>query len=183
MKIQQRKIISFVLGAISRYKGIDLIVEKYLEGLESNEEIPDLLIVGRCVDQDYVDELSVLISKNRKISFINAFIDDIQLEKYVKEAKAVLLDYRSISNSGSIVYALSNRVPIVVNDNELVNTEFLGNFKLLQNCIFTYSSDRQFLDILNKDFDSSNSLCYQNYLGSTNIESIVNLYIDLFRKL
>jgi len=100
------------LGAQSYYKGIDILVDVWIETpeLAKNESI--FLIIAGKGKIPRIDELK----KMDNVIVENKFIDDLTFVTYMSLADVVLMPYRKISQSGVLLTALSLHRAILVSD-------------------------------------------------------------------
>lgn len=96
------------LGLIKPYKGV-------LELLEAFQQIdpPDtcLLVAGKIMDQAYGEAIKKVPSE--RIRLVDAFIPPSELHYYLSAADLVVLPFKQIENSGSVILAMGFSKPIV----------------------------------------------------------------------
>lgn len=112
-KIEHKnKIVISCLGVQSKYKGTDLIVKawQYNKFLNQNENVI-LIIAGRSqgIDYDSIRRCSNVIIEDE-------FISNERYMAYLKVSSFTLLPYRDISQSGSLLTALGEKIPVMVSD-------------------------------------------------------------------
>lgn len=116
------KILLF-FGYVRKYKGLDLLISALPAALK---EIPGLklLIVGEFYDD--VSPYLHLIEKlglNDKVRVINKFVPNEEVGKYYAAADAVILPYRSATQSAVLNVSYSFRKPVIA-----TNVGGLGEF-------------------------------------------------------
>lgn len=87
-------------GRIEEYKGIDLLINTLRKYQELNKY--RFLIVGTGNKSDFVKENIQSLSN---IEFINKYVSDKQLAKYIKQSKYVILPYKDATGSQTIQIA------------------------------------------------------------------------------
>ncbi len=86
-------------GRIEKYKGIDCLVEAF----KSKELLGlNLLIVGEGSEEN---NLKKMIGNFSNISFINSFVTDRDLARYICKARFVILPYKAATGSQTVMLA------------------------------------------------------------------------------
>lgn len=108
------KFIFVSLGEQSHYKGFDIITKAWLltPELRENEKIT-LVLAGTIVKEDISE-----ISQCSNVIIQNRFISEEEFIFWLHQADVYLLLYREISQSGAMLTALSEHVPVLVSDHE-----------------------------------------------------------------
>ena len=104
-----------IFGAVAPSKGVDLLLEAFA-GLDERFE---LVIAGRCLDRAYAGRIAALIASNRnreRITWRDEFVPEHEVDGYFVAADVVVLPYRHIDQSGVLLEALGQGVPIVATD-------------------------------------------------------------------
>lgn len=138
-----------IWGEISERKGI----VEFLEYVRTSGFYCDkkILICGLCKDDNY----ALLINKycNERISFVNRFVFDNELEDWISQSKYILFTYSSDSvlSSGALIYSLNFCKPIIGPN--------VGNFADMKGIVSCYNT---FADIekLTLDIDPKLCKCY-----------------------
>jgi glycosyltransferase involved in cell wall biosynthesis len=112
------------IGHCRRYKNVTELVAAFQRDFHDSW----LVIAGRCPDDAYRSEIEQLVrSKPDRILFEPRFIDDAELQFFIRAADAVVLPFRDVLTSGSAILALSFGRPVVAprigNLVEVVNEE------------------------------------------------------------
>lgn len=91
-------------GLIRRYKGVEQLAEVFtnIDGEENR-----LLIVGQPASGELREQIKKSSENDERIQTIFKFIDDDQIQKYMHAADVVVLPFRSITTSGSVILAMS----------------------------------------------------------------------------
>ena len=100
------------LGFQSLYKGTDNIIEAWT----SSKQLYDnpnliLLIAGKNVNVDYSK-----ISHIKNVRIIDDMVTDVEFSALVNLSSVVLLPYRTISQSGLLLTAISQNKPVIVSN-------------------------------------------------------------------
>lgn len=148
------EIIFSILGSLSYYKGVDLIVEAWKTSklLFLNKNVK-LIIAGK---PTYKFE----ILDNTNIYYDLNFLSNEEYYAYLKITDILLLPYRQISQSGVLAAALFENVPVIVSNSGGLRDPFkLGNIGWIINDL-NVSSVREtleevFLNINKVTFDWS----------------------------
>ena len=100
------------LGLLKPYKGI----ENLLRVWQDSQDIfagNTLLIVGKPVDEDYVKKLQDLAAGIEGVIIYPQFIENDKLHLYFSAANVVVLPFKKILNSGSLILAMSFGKPVI----------------------------------------------------------------------
>ncbi len=92
----------FSFGQLLRYKNMDGLMNVF--AALPNGDLR-LLIAGTAPDLTYRSELETIASKDRRVAFIPKHLDDRSLVACLARADLVVLPYKKILNSGSILLA------------------------------------------------------------------------------
>lgn len=88
------------MGYIKPYKGIVEMINAFK--VQFKEEV--LIIAGQIMDKQYGKE--VLSHRSDRILVVDQFISDKEIQLYMNVADAVVLPFRNIENSGSVILAM-----------------------------------------------------------------------------
>ena len=105
---QQHHLLFF--GLIRPYKGLDLLIE-------AMEQHPDkkLLIVGECYEKpEKYERLMRKLKLDKRVDFQNRFVSAKEAALYFSAADALILPYKSATQSGVIAMAYHYALPMVV---------------------------------------------------------------------
>ena len=109
LKIDHRKKVLLFFGLIRHYKGLDLL----LEAFNALDESYHLIIAG----EPYIDlsPLRKIPSKSAidRISWVTRYINDSELPELFGAADAVVLPYRSATQSGVTAHAIHFQRPVI----------------------------------------------------------------------
>ncbi|PZR54251.1 glycosyl transferase [Xylanimonas oleitrophica] len=104
------------VGLVRRYKGVEALVRAFTE---TTDPSLTLGVAGRPSSDDLVAEIEAAAAGDPRISTHLAFLGDAELVEAVSAAELVVLPYRFMHNSGSVLAALSLDRPVLVPDNEV----------------------------------------------------------------
>ena len=102
-----------IWGSISRYKNVLSFVKYYNQTpFFANKT---LLLCGRCLDDDYNNQIKLETCKNSNIDYRNEFLTDEELQELICQSRTILFTYNSesILSSGALIYSLNFCKPII----------------------------------------------------------------------
>lgn len=99
-------------GQVRGYKGIDALISCFRDILAKRPTVT-LLIAGAAREDPFRD-LDLSEFERSRIRFINRFIDDAELQVFLRAADFAVYPYRNILTSGSLLLALSFGLPVVI---------------------------------------------------------------------
>jgi glycosyltransferase involved in cell wall biosynthesis len=106
------KVVFASLGEQSKYKGVDLIAKVWAETPQLAENSKcKLVIAGKFKNLDFkeLESLDNVVLDNRRIS-------DEEFYYVLSHSDAYLLTYRDISQSGALLTAMNEQVPVIVSN-------------------------------------------------------------------
>jgi len=118
---EHERVLVFV-GNVRAYKNVPQLARAFAQLPDPNLR---LLIAGRVHTEDLKRE--ILAPQDGRIRLIDEFIDEADMQLYLKAADLVVLPFRRILNSGSAILALSFDRPVLVAD--------LGSLRELQEAV------------------------------------------------
>ena len=101
-------------GSVRHYKGADILARVF-----STLEAPGafLVIAGKIVDEAVGGRIAALAGRHPdRIRFLPGFVPDEKIGKLLQAADAVVLPYRRIHMSGTLLLALSYARPVLAPD-------------------------------------------------------------------
>lgn len=108
-EIIQDKIVFTSLGEQSYYKGSDLIIKTWLKTPQLNQSDKCVLVMAGKFDKiDYKK-----IENHKNVFIKNQRISNEEYMFWLKHTDAYLLPYRTISQSGALLTALSEHIPVI----------------------------------------------------------------------
>ncbi len=103
-----KKLIFSFLGSISKYKGVDVVIDAWSE---IQDDDIHLLIGGK----GKVKNLEKILAKPN-VTLFNRFLSNEEFQALLELSDFVLLPYREISQSGVLLSALSKRKKVIVSN-------------------------------------------------------------------
>lgn len=85
-------------GRIEEYKGLELFIDAFRETVGKKK----LLIVGTGNDEEIIKKK---VNLDHRIKFINRYVDNRDLAKYIVKSKCVILPYKSATGSQTVAIA------------------------------------------------------------------------------
>ncbi|MDR2381673.1 MAG: glycosyltransferase [Bifidobacteriaceae bacterium] len=110
-------------GMVRPYKGI----EQLLDAFQGLPEPGSLTVVGAPIDNEYGRQIAQRAKVVPRCTAFLEFVDDGTLWRFIKESALVVLPFRSITNSGSLLTALAGGSPVLVPNSRLA-VESLDEF-------------------------------------------------------
>lgn len=108
-KIFDNKFIFAFLGSQGKYKGIDILIDVWINTPELSENNNILLLIA---GKGYIPNKDELV-KLSNVFIDNNFIDDLSFVSYMKMSDVILLPYIKISQSGVLLTAINFNKPIL----------------------------------------------------------------------
>ena len=106
------------VGLIRRYKSVDTLVTAF-RGTEPSHPGLTLYIGGNPSSEELAEEISQLVEADGRVELCFAYLTDAELCASISEAECVVLPYRDMHNSGTVLAVLSLDRPVLVPDNDL----------------------------------------------------------------
>lgn len=106
------------VGLIRRYKGVEQLVDAFVASGTAHPEMT-LTIGGKPSTPELEDELRRRAATDPRITLELGFLSDARLVAAVTAAELVVLPYRFMHNSGTVLAALSLGRPVLVPDNDV----------------------------------------------------------------
>ncbi len=176
----QHQCIVLFFGIITKYKGLDLLLDAFSR-LENDLPQIHLLIAGR-VSQEYREEFKNLmnIHTSKRINIIARHILEEEIELIFKAADLVVLPYTEASQSGVLFMAYAYGKPVIApslggfpDDIEIGKTGLL--FEPF-NAVSLAAAIRNYVDQWNSDSNYIREFAQKNYSWDTSGECLVNIY-------
>lgn len=104
-------------GLIRRYKGSS----ELLRAFEATDDPSlSLRVVGRAEEADLAEELAAAAHRDPRVSFRNEFVTDDELAREIRRSELVVLPFRHITNSSTLLVALSLDRPVLAPELALI---------------------------------------------------------------
>lgn len=107
--------IYMIQGLLRPYKGIDLLLAAWAEAGMA-ERGHHLLIAGKPIDLEFEQELEGAATQTSNVILHTGFIEEAQMHLYFSAANIVVLPFRRILNSSSLILAMSYDKPVIAPD-------------------------------------------------------------------
>ena len=104
------------VGLVRRYKGIDALLRAF--SALAGEDL-SLRIVGSTIDEDVAAEIRSAVAADGRISTLDAYLSDDALVREITASELVVLPFAGVTNSGSLLLALSLDRPVLVRSQPL----------------------------------------------------------------
>lgn len=103
-----------MFGSQNVYKGTDLLVSAVSRLTESNRDKISVTIAG--LSSDYRDSECYLVAKKIGVVWIDKLLSEEELDSLIRNSDILVFPYRTISQSGALLLALSYCKPIIASD-------------------------------------------------------------------
>ncbi|MDX2369617.1 MAG: glycosyltransferase [Colwellia sp.] len=173
--IKQKNNFFLFFGSINPYKGVETAIKAY----KNIETFASFKIIGKISDDKYKVLLNNLSCDNKSITIEDRYIDDAELEVLVRESNTVLLPFAQITNSGSLLYALSCRTNVIMKKSTLTD-ELHEEYENLDKALFTFETEEELSSILKSSliYNTSN---FDDFIEKTNMNNLVDKYLKVMR--
>ena len=158
LSISTEEKVYLFFGSIRPYKGIEELINAF-HSLDKGE----LIIAGNCKSKAYLNELVELINKNPRIIFKPASIDVEDVQIYMNSADIVVLPFKKIENSGSVILAMGFKKPVIAPNIGILPTRLKAQLELLYDDDLTSKIKRVSM-LSEKELSDIGSQNYQNLL-------------------
>jgi beta-1,4-mannosyltransferase len=105
--LDQTSMIFLYSGYIKPYKGIIEMMDAFKQEVEQGI----LLIVGKVMDQEYGN--MIMQAQTERVMVRDHFIEDGELQYFMNAADVVVLPFKQIENSGSVILAMGFGKPVI----------------------------------------------------------------------
>ncbi|MFC8751039.1 glycosyltransferase [Pseudomonas oryzihabitans] len=107
----ERTVISFI-GQLRPYKGLDELASVFKEILKERSDV-HLIIAGKPAFPYKQGTVGKLLHGCKNITVVERFIEGTELQWYFNASDCVVLPYKNVLNSGSVLNALSFSRPVI----------------------------------------------------------------------
>lgn len=101
------------VGSIAPYKGLLELIMAFTTLDESHEDDFELLIAGRCADEDYSSKIVTAAAADSRIHLSLSHLSSTEMANLIVAADMIVLPYNSILNSGSIFVPIELQTPVL----------------------------------------------------------------------
>lgn len=107
------------VGLVRRYKGVEDLLEAFASTASSAPQLR-LRVAGNPTGAEIAREVRELAGRDERVSLDLRYLSEADFAHAVMESVGVVLPYRAMHNSGSVLAALSLGRPVLVPRNEVV---------------------------------------------------------------
>ena len=173
-----KKFVFLFFGLIRPYKGVLGLIESFKRiNLDAY-----LTLAGLCKSDNLNRNIINTIDSDKRIKYINKFIDEKQLNELVMNSDVVVLPYVDAFTSGSVVYALSASKPLILpkfisyNEYSDENNTFIYDDTKLDYALLRAFNSKNLIEMgfdshkkaLNLDWDNIGKSVLELYLEALN---------------
>ena len=101
-----------IIGSLSKYKGVDLLVEAWCTSEQLLESKNCKLLIAGAGKMDCLENIPL----NKNIELVNRFLSDEELDEIIEKTDISILPYRVISQSGVLLTMLAENKPVIVSN-------------------------------------------------------------------
>lgn len=115
--ISPRKPVVLFFGAISPYKGLDILVDALVANSDALDAV--LVVAGRCRDaalRRVITPGLTALEVQGRARWVDGFVPEDEVLHYFQSADVLVMPYRAIDQSGVIFMALATGLPVVASD-------------------------------------------------------------------
>lgn len=109
--------IAFV-GLVRRYKGVERLIEAFGDTATTGADL-QLRISGNPSSEDLAAHVRALAASDARVSLDLRYLDEPEFAQAIRAAEGIVLPYRFMHNSGSVLAALSLERPVLVPRNDV----------------------------------------------------------------
>jgi len=103
LNLKPGALVLLFIGQIRPYKGVSELISAFKR---LNSDNLELIIAGAVTSQNLLEELNNMISGDSRIRFYPGYIEDNKLQYYFRVADLVVLPYKNVLTSSSLVLAM-----------------------------------------------------------------------------
>lgn len=104
------------VGLVRRYKNVESLARVFAATKDSHPEW-SLEIAGNPSSEELVTSISQLLAGDDRAQLVLRYLEDAEVVRVVTSAQLIVLPYKEMHNSGTVLTALSLRRPVLVPDN------------------------------------------------------------------
>ncbi len=156
LNIDKNSIVFLFIGNIRRYKGI-VEFARLFSNIKEKKRI--LLIAGRPFDKNINQQLINIVGRTNNIVYHPGFVADNKLHLYFSAADVVILPFKDVFNSASLLLAMSFKKAIITKKTKSIEEYLIMQKQLL------YSDQKELVSIIKniKKYDLAD-IGEKNYL-------------------
>jgi beta-1,4-mannosyltransferase len=111
LKVASDQFVTTFLGQIRPYKGVAQLIRCFVDAQVTNAQ---LIVAGKPLDDATLKEITEAAAINSAVRLFPGFVDHNDIQKFLRATDLVVLPYKQILHSGSVILALSFDRPILV---------------------------------------------------------------------
>ena len=164
-------------GGLSGYKGIFDLLDLFSAITKEQPNIY-LTIAGRTNSsvKKFLDSRIETLGIADKVRLIERFIESDELEELAKQHAGILLPYRHITNSGTLIHALTLGKRIYMRKSALTD-DLLKHNHCLAKTVYAFSDEKELTSLVSNTFKEPADLAgIAQYLNETDIEKVCQTY-------
>mgnify|MGYP006273939783 CR=1 FL=1 len=128
-------------GRIRRYKQVDKVIEQF-KRTESEEAC--LLVVGKSHDKSLKKEIEDQIGSDERIKIVDQYIQPDEIHIYMNACDALVLGYKDITTSGTVILGMSFGKPVVAPKKGCIPQQLSQTSSMVYNSINELSEKLEF---------------------------------------
>ena len=173
-------IVLLFFGYIRKYKGLDILIESFSDLIKQHNNVK-LLVAGEFYDKpEFYHNLIDKFDLKDKVKMFNEFIANEEVAKYFRASDAVVLPYRSATQSGIMNIAYGFSKPVIVTDvgglAEFVEHEKTG-------IVVPSSAHKDIVDGLNRYLDLRSSVDFAGNIETKVAGNDFGNVVEVFREM
>lgn len=101
-------------GLIRPYKGVESLLESFCAIEAERAQGLQLRVVGNPATAELAEQIQQICKADPRVGAVLAYVDEVTLAHEIGEAELIVLPFRQMHNSGSVLLALSLDRPVLV---------------------------------------------------------------------
>ena len=165
------------LGVISEYKGIDILIDTWLENSEQFERNKyELIIAG----EGHIPKKGIIQQLN-SVKIINKYLNEHEFMYYLHSCDSIILPYINISQSGLLMTAINNSIPTIISQAGGLSEPFqYGNIGVIMKELSSHGLKEAMISMREK-YNSFNNSEFSKVKEAYSWETISLEYDVLYR--
>lgn len=183
-QIQNKKYLLFI-SRIHPKKGIDVLIDAYINIIRENENVPDLVIAGP-IDSDYADEMVARAKGISKIHFTGMITSDSKWGAFYG-CEAYLLPSHQENFGIAIVEAMACSKPVLISKNINIWREIdEGNGGWILNTLSISEIEQKLVEIASQDeinLSKKGKAAFETYANKFDVAVCSRQFIQILKAL
>jgi len=165
-------------GAMTLYKGIDTLLEAIVKVQPKNKKI---FLQGSSTNEvkELIASYHKNINKEVLLHIKYGFVEDCDLLELMSKCTVIVIPYKNITNSGTLVHALDFGKHVIIPNCKLTQ-EFVRLWPELSNIIHSYNSFEEFTALICNNYNQIDSNILDMYKSDVKIEVLVDKYLKIY---